>query len=371
MFCRQTTRTQWAGSVKRVQAGDQGVEEVGVGASRDELQARRRRAGPATVEIRDLTVSYRTDRESVLAVDSVDLDLAHGETLALVGESGCGKSTLGATIAGALPEKTAEVGVGLFRIAGIDLGADTSLANPLRRDARIGLISQDAMGSLDPCFAIGTQLSETYRLWHEVTRREARSRAVEYLEYVGLPDASRLRKHFPHQLSGGMRQRVAIALSLMMDPTVLVADEATTALDVTIQSEIVDLLLSIQGETGMAILFITHDLALAGEVADRIAVMYAARIVERGTAEEVMQKKLHPYTRALMGLIPRGPVDSHPLTSIPGAPPLLTDRANRCRFVDRCAMAMDICRSRQPAPTRLSDGQIVECHLYGDNESAG
>ena len=354
-----------------MRAGDQGVKEAGGAASRDELQARGRGTGSTTVEIRDLTVSYRTGRENVLAVDSVDLELTQGETLALVGESGCGKSTLGATIAGALPEKTADVSVGLFRIAGIEFGADTSLHNPMRRDARIALISQDAMGSLDPCFTIGTQLSETYRLWHEVTRREARSKAVEYLDYVGLPDGSRLRKHFPHQLSGGMRQRVAIALSLMMDPTVLVADEATTALDVTIQSEIADLLLSIQEETGMAILFITHDLALAGEVADRIAVMYAARIVERGTAEEVMQEKAHPYTRALMGLIPRGPVDSHPLTAIPGAPPLLTDRADKCRFVERCAMAMDICRSRQPGPTRLSDGQIVECHLYGENESAG
>ena len=224
--------------------------------------------------------------------------------MALVGESGCGKTTLAATIAGALPEKTAEVSVGMFRMAGIEFGADTGLSHPMRRDARIAFISQDAMGSLDPCFSIGTQLSETYRLWHDVTRREARSRAVEYLDYVGLPDGPRLRKHFPHQLSGGMRQRVAIALSLMMDPTILVADEATTALDVTIQSEIVDLLLSIQEETGMAILFITHDLALAGEVADRIAVMYAARIVERGTAEEVMHEKAHPYTRALMGLIP-------------------------------------------------------------------
>ena len=352
-----------------MRAGDRGVEEAGIGASRDEPQARRRGTGPAAVAIRDLTVSYRTGRESALAVDSVDLDIAPGETLALVGESGCGKSTLAATIAGALPEKTADVTVDRFRIAGIELGADTSLHNPRRRDARIALISQDAMGSLDPCFTIGTQLSETYRLWHEVTRREARSKALEYLDYVGLPDGSRLRKDFPHQLSGGMRQRVAIALSLMMEPTVLVADEATTALDVTIQSEIVDLLLSIQGETGMAILFITHDLSLAGEVADRIAVMYAARIVERGTAEEVMQDKAHPYTRALMALIPKGPVDSHPLTSIPGAPPLLTDRTDRCRFVDRCAMAMDICRSRQPGPTPLSGGQIVECHLYGDDES--
>ena len=357
--------------MNRIRAGHQGAEGAGFAASRGEPQARGRATGCPTVEIRDLTVSYLTGRERVLAVDSVNLDLAQGETLALVGESGCGKTTLGATIAGALPENTADVSVGMFRIAGTEFGADTGLSNPMRRDARIALISQDAMGSLDPCFSIGTQLSETYRLWHDVTRREARSRAVEYLDYVGLPDSTRLRKHFPHQLSGGMRQRVAIALSLMMDPTVLVADEATTALDVTIQSEIVDLLLSIQKETGMAILFITHDLALAGEVADRIAVMYAARIVERGTAEQIMHEKAHPYTRALMGLIPRGPVDSHPLTSIPGAPPLLTDGSDKCRFAERCVMAMDICLSRQPGPTRLSDGQIVECHLYGENESAG
>ena len=354
-----------------MRAGDEGAAGAGIPVSPGELRAAGPSTASTTVEIRDLTVSYRTDREHVLAVDAVNLDLEQGETLALVGESGCGKTTLGATIAGALPEKTAEVSVGSFRVAGIEFGADVSLRNPMRREARIALISQDAMGSLDPSFSIGTQLSETYRLWHAVTRREARSRAVEYLDYVGLPDGPRLRKHFPHQLSGGMRQRVAIALSLMMDPTVLVADEATTALDVTIQSEIVDLLLSIQAETGMAILFITHDLALAGEVADRIAVMYAARIVESGSAEEVIQQRAHPYTRALMGLIPKGPVDSHPLTSIPGAPPLLTDLSDKCRFVERCDMAMDICRSRQPGPTRLSDGQIVECHLYGTRESTG
>lgn len=354
-----------------MRGADPGAEKKGVAVSTGGPQMAGQSNGSVPVEIRDLTVAYRTSRERVLAVDAVDLDLVQGETLALVGESGCGKTTLGATIAGSLPEKTAEVGVGLFRIAGIDFGADTSLGNPMRRDARIALISQDAMGSLDPSFSIGSQLSETYRLWHSVTRREARSRAVEYLDYVGLPDGARLRKHFPHQLSGGMRQRVAIALSLMMDPTVLVADEATTALDVTIQSEIVDLLLSIQKETGMAILFITHDLALAGEVADRIAVMYAARIVETGTAEEVMHGKAHPYTRALMALIPKGPVDSHPLTSIPGAPPLLTDLSEKCRFVERCDMAMEICRSRQPSPTHLSDGQIVECHLYGTHESGG
>ena len=346
------------------------AEAAGVVAARGAPPTRRRAAGSTAVEIRDLTVSYRTGRERVLAVDSVNLDLAQGETLALVGESGCGKTTLAATIAGVLPEKTAKVSVGSLRIDGIDVGADVSLSNPLRRDARIALISQDAMGSLDPCFSIGTQLSETYRLWHPVTRREARSKAVEYLDYVGLPHATRLRKAFPHQLSGGMRQRVAIALSLMMDPTVLVADEATTALDVTIQSEIVDLLLLIQEETGMAILFITHDLSLAGEVADRIAVMYAARIVESGTAEQVMHEKAHPYTRALMGLIPRGPVDSYPLTSIPGAPPHLTDLSDECRFVERCDMAMDICRSRQPGPTRLSDGQVVECYLYGARDRA-
>jgi peptide/nickel transport system ATP-binding protein len=297
-------------------------------------------------------------------VQDVGFTLGQGETLCLVGESGCGKSMTALSIMGLLPKKSIRE-VRKLILLGEDLSKATEKRMREIRGNLVGMVFQEPMTSLNPCLTIGTQLMETLRRHKNVTRREARERAVELLERVGIPAAGRRLSHYPHQLSGGLRQRVMIAMALMCKPAFIIADEPTTALDVTIQAQILALLKDLQGELGIGLLLITHDLGIVARMADKVAVMYAGQIVETGRTHELFAKPLHPYTEALMTCIPsvdRTPPGSR-LGAIPGAVPTLTGPMNRCHFWNRCPKRSISC-TQGPVPlVSLGESRSVRCIL--------
>jgi peptide/nickel transport system ATP-binding protein len=313
----------------------------------------------AALEVANLSTHIKLSRATVQAVGNVDLAIDAGETLGLVGESGCGKSMLGLSILGLLP-KGGEVIEGSVRLEGRELVglADRQLQSV--RGNEIAMIFQDSLSSLNPTKPIGKQVAEPVRLHRKVSRREAAERALEMLELVGLPRPRERASDYPHQLSGGLRQRVMIAIALACEPKVLLADEPTTALDVTIQAQILALLDDLEDRLGMATLLVTHDMGVVAGRADRICVMYAGRIVETASTEHIFTAMRHPYTQALLGSIPRLTQDNRKtLVSIPGLPPDLTNPPTGCRFAPRCPRATDQCRSQEP-PLRGSDS----AHLF-------
>jgi peptide/nickel transport system ATP-binding protein len=316
------------------------------------------------LEVRDLVVHYYTLRGIVRAVEDAFLDADKGELLALVGESGSGKSTLGYALLKLVPPPGKIVRGSVF-IDGVDV---VRLSGEELRRARgelVSIVFQDPFTTLDPVRTIGDQLAEVMTE-HGVGEEEARAKVGELLESVGLP--RELARRYPHQLSGGQRQRVAIAAAIALNPRVLVADEPTTALDVIVQKQIMDLLDDIRRKTGMTIILITHDIALAAERADRIAIMYAGKIVEVGPKEDVLKNPLHPYTRALIASVPDIDSDKWP-EPIPGNPPDLRKPPPGCRFSPRCTKAMQICREKEPPLTRIGS-RLVSCWLYAE-EGAG
>ncbi|MCZ4352866.1 ABC transporter ATP-binding protein [Roseovarius aestuarii] len=300
----------------------------------------------AVLEVKGLHVQLPTPDGPLGAVNDVALSIAPGKTLCVVGESGCGKSMTSLAIMGLLP-RSAKVPQGRIEFHGDNLlDLNQSQLSDLRGD-RIAMIFQEPMTSLNPVFTIGDQLSEVLRRHRKVSRKEARARAVELLELVGISGAERRLGQYPHQLSGGLRQRVMIAMALMCEPELLIADEPTTALDVTIQAQILALLKKIQTELGTAIMLITHDLGVVGRIADTVAVMYAGQVVETGTAEQIFSDPLHPYTQGLLRCIPipgktaRGAR----LGTIKGVVPNLVGEQTGCRFYARCEFAHDACRA--------------------------
>jgi peptide/nickel transport system ATP-binding protein len=305
----------------------------------------------------------------VRAVDAVDLQLGRGETLALLGESGCGKSMTALSVARLLPD-AAEVVAGAVVLDGRDLLELPEKAMRAVRGARIGMIFQEPMLSLNPVMRIGTQVEEALHRHRRMTARAGRARALELLQSVGIPDAVRALDAYPFQLSGGMRQRVMIALALACDPELLIGDEPTTALDVTIQAQVLDLLCGLQRSRGMAMLLITHDLGVVAEAAQRVAVMYAGEIVEVARVEAFLRGPAHPYSRKLFDSLPgRGRRDA-PLAVIRGAVPALDKTFTGCRFVDRCDHAFEPCRAAPPPLVRQADEHQVRCYLYSTG-SAG
>jgi oligopeptide/dipeptide ABC transporter ATP-binding protein len=301
----------------------------------------------ALLEVNDLRTNFRTDDGVVKAVDGVTFGIESGKTLGIVGESGCGKSVTMLTVMGLNNRKTAtSTGEALFN--GEDLlTMKQSRLRQIRGDD-IAMIFQDPMTSLNPVHSVGKQLVEAVLLHNDVSKKEARERAVVSLQEVGIPRADRRIDDYPHQFSGGMRQRVMIAMAMINDPALLIADEPTTALDVTTQAQILNLMAELQADHGTAIIIITHDLGVVAEVADDVVVMYAAKVAEEGTVSSIFNRPHHPYTWGLLGSLPRLDADVERLAQIPGQPPSLLNPPAGCRFNPRCPYVMDVCRQKAP-----------------------
>ena len=316
------------------------------------------------LEVRDLRTHFFTREGVVHAVDGVSLSVDRGRTLGLVGESGSGKSVTALSIIGLIPKPPARIVSGEVIFDGRDL---TTLSEHQLEDVRgerIAMIFQDPMTSLNPTLTIETQLVETIRRHTDVSRREARRRSIELLDEVGIPNPDARIKDYPHRLSGGMRQRVMIAIALSCEPDLLIADEPTTALDVTVQAQVLDLLDDLRREHDMAMIVITHDMGVIAEVADEVAVMYAGQIVEHASAVELFARPEHPYTEALLGALPQ--LEDHAsrverLTAIPGRPPSLLEPPQGCRFAARCPYAgePDGCAEHPPELRELRRGHFV------------
>jgi peptide/nickel transport system ATP-binding protein len=318
----------------------------------------------ALLEVKDLSTSFNTEDGVLRAVQGVSFSVEKGQTLGIVGESGCGKSVTCLTIMGLNPKRTTmSSGEALWK--GEDLL--TTKQSRLReiRGNEISMIFQDPMTSLNPVHTIGRQLVEAILLHRDVTKRVARARALELLKAVGIPRAEGRIDDYPHQFSGGMRQRVMIAMALINDPDLLIADEPTTALDVTTQAQILALMKRLQEDFGSAIIMITHDLGVVAEIADDVVVMYAANVVEQAEVHDLFQRPQHPYTWGLMGSLPRLDADVERLTQIPGQPPSLLRAPNGCRFHPRCPYVMEVCKTTVPEllPTQRDQAHLQRCHL--------
>jgi peptide/nickel transport system ATP-binding protein len=314
------------------------------------------------LSVRDLRVEFVTRRGALKAIDGISFDIARGEVLGVVGESGAGKSVTGSAITG-LIDPPGRIAGGEVLLSGYRI--DNLRPEDMRkvRGKRIGMIFQDPLTSLNPLYRVGEQLIETIRTHTHLSANAARKRAIELLAEVGIPAPDRRIDSYPHEFSGGMRQRVVIALALCAEPELIIADEPTTALDVSVQAQIIALLKRLGRDHGTAIMLVTHDMGVIAETADRVAVMYAGRIVEIGPVREVVQHPLHPYAKGLMGAIPSLKGDTHRLTQIPGSMPRLSAIPPGCPFNPRCPFVFDRCRVERPEPI-ARDMHPVACHLY-------
>jgi peptide/nickel transport system ATP-binding protein len=322
------------------------------------------------LEVRDLKTHFRTDDGIVKAVDGVSFAVEKGQTLGIVGESGCGKSVTCLTIMG-LNQRSNTISSGEALWKGENLL--TMSPRQLReiRGNDISMIFQDPMTSLNPVHSIGRQLVEAILLHRDVSKKQARARALELLKAVGIPRAERRIGDYPHQFSGGMRQRVMIAMALVNDPDLLIADEPTTALDVTTQAQILNLMVKLQDDFGSAIIMITHDLGVIAEIADDVVVMYAARVVEQAPVDNIFGRPHHPYTWGLLGSLPRLDIDVQRLTQIQGSPPSLLNPPRGCRFHPRCPYVMEVCKTIEPDLAAISDDpdHVQRCHLDEDTKN--
>ncbi|MCC5975634.1 MAG: ABC transporter ATP-binding protein [Rubellimicrobium sp.] len=318
------------------------------------------------LSVRDLIVEFPTRRGTLRALDGLSFDIAPGEVLGMVGESGAGKSLTGAAIIGLL-EPPGRIAGGEIRLRSERI--DTLSPDAMRRirGKRIGMVFQDPLTSLNPLYTVARQLTETIRTHAPVSEAEARKRAVALLDRVGIPAAARRIDDYPHHFSGGMRQRVVIALALCAEPELVIADEPTTALDVSVQAQIIDLIKEICAERGASVLLITHDMGVIAETADRVAVLYAGRLAEIGPVREVITNAAHPYTRGLMGSIPTLTQETDRLVQIPGAMPRLTAIPQGCAFNPRCREVMDRCRTDRPEALTTGEGRQVACWLHADD----
>ena len=310
-------------------------------------------SGNPLLEVSDLAVSFNTEEGLVQAVDDVDLQVGPGEVLAVVGESGSGKSVTAMTLMGLTRGPNTTI-AGRASFEGVELVAASDEELRGIRGNRMSMIFQDPMSSLDPVYRVGEQIVEQIRAHRDVPKDEARRRAIELLDAVGIPDATTRADSYPHEFSGGMRQRVMIAMALSLEPSLLIADEPTTALDVTIQAQVVDLLRQLNQSRGLSIVLISHDIGLVAEVADRVAVMYAGRIVEQGSLDEIFYDPQHPYTWGLLGSLTR--IDRprpRRLLQIPGAPPSLLSPPQGCHFRPRCPHAFERCPQTPGLEARL------------------
>lgn len=318
---------------------------------------------PPLLAVEHLTTGFDLNGRFVPAVIDVSFDLRQGETLCLVGESGSGKSLTALSIM-RLVQTPGRIAAGRILFRGRDLLAATEREMQRVRGAEIGLVFQEPMTALNPVFTIGSQIEETLRVHGKATRQSARAKAIELLDAVSVPEPSRRLRDYPHQLSGGLRQRALIAMALACNPALLIADEPTTALDVTIQAQILDLLRDLQRRLGLALLLITHDLGVVAQMADCVAVMYAGRIVEQAPVRTLFADPKHPYTQGLICSMPGGEPGTR-LAAIPGSVPALGTLPAGCSFTPRCPCRFEPCPTAHPGTTDLGDGRTVKCYLHG------
>jgi oligopeptide transport system ATP-binding protein len=312
------------------------------------------------LELDGLSVEFRTRHGTARAVDNVGYRVDRGRTLALIGESGCGKSMTARAVMGILP-RTARITRGAVRLHGVDLLTLDEEQRRALRGPRVAMVFQDSLSALNPAMPVGAQIAEMYRVHRQLDRSESHRRAVEMLDRVRIPSAAQRARDHPHQFSGGMRQRVVIAMALALDPDVVIADEPTTALDVTVQAQIMELLADMQRERHMALVLISHDLGVVAGVADEVAVMYAGRIAEVAPAADLYADPRHPYTRALLAAMPRQGSRGRPLAVLQGAPPDLARMPEGCPLRPRCPDAGDVCRQSPPLYV-IGGGRRCACH---------
>ena len=320
-------------------------------------------ASTPLLDVQNLVTAFRTRDGSVRAVDDLSFQVEAGKTLAIVGESGCGKSVTALSIMRLIPEASGVIEAGRIRLDGEDLLSLPPRAMRNVRGNRISMIFQEPMTALNPVVAIGTQIMEVFRIHRGHSRKQARAAAIEALQSVRIPDPEHRLDEYPFQLSGGMRQRVMIAMALACEPRLLIADEPTTALDVTIQAQILKLMKQLQHERGTSILFITHDLGVVAGIADEVLIMYAGKVAERGSAVQIFERPSHPYTQGLMASIPS--LDSPrkaPLATIEGTVPDLHELPTGCRFHPRCGHAFERCREQLPELLEVEGGHGAACH---------
>ncbi len=320
------------------------------------------------LEVKDLAVSFSTYAGEVQAVRGVSFHLDKGETLAIVGESGCGKSVSMQTIMRLLPSPPSFVKRGEILYEDGDLLKKTDKEMEKYRGNTFSMIFQDSMTSLNPTMRVGKQLVEGILRHQKISRAEAKSRAVDMLGRTGLPNPEKIYARYPHTLSGGQRQRVMIAMAVSSDPAILFADEPTTALDVTMQAQILDLLKDLQQEMQSSILIITHNFGVIAEICDRVSVMYAGQIVETGPVRKIFDHPCHPYTQDLIASIPRSGERGNTLISIPGAPPRLNAPIPGCPYAPRCTKASEVCHKYAPEVKTATDGHQYRCFLYDETE---
>jgi oligopeptide transport system ATP-binding protein len=315
------------------------------------------------LEVENLQVEFRTRDGVAKAVNGVSYTLEEGQTLAILGESGSGKSVTAQAVMGILDSPPGFVTGGAVRFRGQDLLALPEDERRAYRGRSISMIFQDALSSLNPVFTVGWQIGEMFRIHEGLSKKDAKQRAIELMEQVRIPGARERVSDFPHQFSGGMRQRIMIAMAISLDPDVLIADEPTTALDVTVQAQIMELLADLQRERKMGLILITHDLGVVADVADKISVMYAGRIMERALVGDIYARPAHPYTKGLLESIPRVDLKGQELSAIRGLPPSLTRIPTGCEFNPRCPYAQDICRENRPALLEVAPGRDSACHF--------
>ena len=314
--------------------------------------------------VEDLAVEFRIEAGVVNAVNGLSYTLDRGQTVAILGESGSGKSVSAQAVMGIIDSPPGFVTGGSVRFRGVDLLRMAEADRRRVRGNRVAMIFQDALTALNPVFPVGWQIAEMYRVHRNVKRREAKEKAIELMERVKIPSARERIDSYPHEFSGGMRQRVMVAMALSLDPEILIADEPTTALDVTVQAQIMALLAELQQQTGMGLILITHDLGVVAEVADDVVVMYAGREVEKGGCLEVYHRPAHPYTLGLMDSLPRRDVHTERLSPIHGSPPDLLAIPGGCPFHPRCPYAQPICTDEVPSLDTTGDDRVAACHFW-------
>ncbi|KNB51759.1 ABC transporter ATP-binding protein [Streptomyces caatingaensis] len=329
----------------------------------------------ALLDVRDLHVEFRTRDGVAKAVNGVSCTVEAGETLAVLGESGSGKSVTAQAVMGILDTPPGRITAGEVLFRGQDLLTMGEEHRRRLRGDRLAMIFQDALSALNPVLTVGAQLAEMFEVHQGMTRRDARTRAVQLMERVRIPAAEERVGDFPHQFSGGMRQRIMIAMAMALEPDLIIADEPTTALDVTVQAQVMDLLAELQREFNMGLVLITHDLGVVADVADKIAVMYAGRIVETAPVRALYAAPAHPYTRGLLDSVPRLDRKGRPLHAIKGLPPSLTDIPPGCPFNPRCPRARDVCHTDRPPLYTVGPERTSACHFWQetleDRDDAG
>jgi len=315
------------------------------------------------LHVEDLQVEFRTRDGVAKAVNGVSFSLEEGQTLAILGESGSGKSVTAQAVMGILDTPPGFVTGGAVRFRGQDLLTLPEDERRAYRGRSISMIFQDALSSLNPVFTVGWQIGEMFRVHEGLSKKNAKQRAIELMELVRIPAARERVNDYPHQFSGGMRPRIMIPMAISLDPDVLIADEPTTALDVTVQAQIMELLADLQRERKMGLILITHDLGVVADVADKISVMYAGRIMERALVGDIYARPAHPYTKGLLESIPRVDLKGQELAAIKGLPPSLTRIPAGCEFNPRCPYAQDICRENRPPLLEVAPGRFSACHF--------